>query len=137
MGLTRLQSFQGGAIGIQLHNQQYQLKGLSFNACTVGISISTVFTATIQGATFQNCDFGVDMGNVGSAGAVSLVDSSISSCNAAVQAPITNSGQNSLVIDGLTISDSTKGVKAPNGNILLSGGVPAGETWVLGNLWVK
>lgn len=99
----------------------------------MGISINHVYTATIQDSTFQNCNFGVDMGGVGSAGAVSLVDSSVSSCNAAVQAPVTNGAQNSLVIDGLTVSGA-KGVVEPSGTTLLNGGVSVGETWVLGNL---
>jgi glucan 1,3-beta-glucosidase len=93
-----------------------------------------VFLTTIQGASFQNCNFGVDMGQSGKAGMVSLVDSSVQACNAGVNAAVTNGAQNSLVIDGFSVGGGAAAVKAADGSTLLQGSVPAGQTWVLGNL---
>lgn len=131
--LTHGQSFNGGHYGIQLYNQQYMLKGLSFNGCNVGIYIESAYVVTIQGATFQNCDFGVDMGRAGVVGAVSIVDSSVSTCNAGVNAYVSGNGEGSLVLDNFQVSSVGAAVKSPSGATLLPGSVPAGQTWVMGN----
>ncbi|KAK2035873.1 pectin lyase-like protein [Colletotrichum somersetense] len=123
--------FEGGAIGIKVNGQQYQFKNLSFNGCNVGISIDHVWVAVVQGATFANCNFGIDMGR-DTAGAVSLVDSSVSACNAGVNNRVTGYGQNSLVIDNFQVTDATAVKSAADGSTLRSGSVPAGQTWVMG-----
>ncbi|CZR51994.1 related to exo-beta-1,3-glucanase [Phialocephala subalpina] len=127
-------SFIGGAIGIQLSNQQYNLKGLSFNGCSTGIYVDHVFVGTFQGLTFQNCNYGVDMSNSYNVGAVSLIDSSISSCNAGVYTAVTGNGEGSLVIDNFNVGSGVTAVKSSkDGSALLSGSVAAGSTWVMGN----
>ncbi|ORY68799.1 pectate lyase superfamily protein-domain-containing protein [Pseudomassariella vexata] len=125
-------SFTGGAIGILLKNQQYELKGLSFNGCNTGIKIDTVWVATFQDITFANCKYGIDMsGNA--TGAVSLVDSSINNCEAGVNAYVSGTGQGSLTIDNFQTDGGTTAVKSSEGNTLLQDSVPAGQTWVMGN----
>ncbi|EFQ29041.1 hypothetical protein CGRA01v4_11404 [Colletotrichum graminicola] len=123
--------FEGGAIGIKVNGQQYQFKNLSFNGCNVGISVDHVFVAVVQGATFANCNFGIDMGG-NTAGVVSLVDSSVSACNAGVNTRVTGYGENSLVIDNFQVTGSTAVKSAADGSTLRSGSVPAGQTWVVG-----
>ncbi|TVY60896.1 Glucan 1,3-beta-glucosidase [Lachnellula suecica] len=126
-------SFTGGAIGIQLSNQQYNFKGLSFNGCNVGIFIDHVFVGTFQGLTFQNCNFGVDMSSEFNVGAVSLIDSTISSCNAMVNVgQTTGNGEGSLVLDNVSVGSGVTTVKGSSGTIL-SGSVAGGSTWVMGN----
>ncbi|KLU86756.1 hypothetical protein MAPG_05766, partial [Magnaporthiopsis poae ATCC 64411] len=78
--------FEGGAVGIRLNSQQYQFKGLRFDRCTVGISVQHVFVGVVQDVSFSNCLYGVDMGARNSAGTMSVVDSSATSCRAAVNA---------------------------------------------------
>ncbi|GKT91010.1 exo-beta-1,4-gluconase [Colletotrichum tofieldiae] len=123
--------FEGGAIGIKVNGQQYQFKNLSFNGCSVGISVDHVYVAVVQGATFANCNFGIDMGR-NTAGVVSLVDSSVSACNAGVNNLVTGYGQNSLVIDNFQVTGATAVKSASDGSTLRSGSVPAGQTWVMG-----
>ncbi|KXX74005.1 Glucan 1,3-beta-glucosidase [Madurella mycetomatis] len=125
-------SFTGGAVGIQLANQQYMLKGLRFDGCDVGISVVRSHVTTIQGSSFTNCNYGVDVGGVDSTGAVSIVDSSVSRCNAGVNARVSGSGQGSLVLDGFAVSDAIA-VRSSSGATLLQGSVPEGQTWVMGN----
>lgn len=117
-----------------MRGQQYQFKNLSFNGCSVGIKIDHVFVAVVQGATFMNCNFGIDMsGN--EVGVVSLVDSKVQACNAAVNNAVTGNGANSLIIDNFQAADSTAVVKSSSdGSTLRSGSVPAGQTWVMGYL---
>lgn len=125
-------SFTGGAVGIQLANQQYMLKGLRFDGCSVGISVVRSHVTTIQGSSFTNCNYGVDVGGVDSTGAVSIVDSSVSRCDAGVNAHVSGSGQGSLVLDGFAVSDAIA-VRSSSGATLLQGSVPEGQTWVMGN----
>ncbi|KAF6845233.1 putative exo-beta-1,3-glucanase [Colletotrichum musicola] len=122
--------FEGGAIGIRVNGQQYQFKNLSFNGCNVGISVDHVYVAVVQGATFANCNYGIDMGR-DTAGVVSLVDSKVQACNAGVNNKVTGYGQNSLVIDNFQVTDATA-VKSSDGATLRSVSVPAGQTWVMG-----
>lgn len=81
-------SFTGGAIGLQLTNQQYMLKGLKFDGCSVGIFIQRSWVTTIQGCSFTNCNYGVETGVANATGSVSIVDSSVSKCTAGVNAHV-------------------------------------------------
>ncbi|KAH7346426.1 pectate lyase superfamily protein-domain-containing protein, partial [Rhexocercosporidium sp. MPI-PUGE-AT-0058] len=124
----------GGAIGIQLSNQQYNFKGLSFNGCNTGIYIDHTFVGTFQGLTFQNCNYGVNMSNGYNVGAISLIDSSVSSCNAGVYAAVTGNGEGSLAIDNFNFGSGVTAVKSSkDGSALLSGSIAPGSTWVIGN----
>ncbi|KAK3360165.1 pectate lyase superfamily protein-domain-containing protein [Lasiosphaeria hispida] len=125
-------TFTGGAVGLSLSSQQYLLKGLAFDGCETGVFFQESFVTTIQGATFANCRYGVDVGRSGSAGSVSIVDSSVSKCEAGVLAYVSGSGQNSLVLDGFDVSEAVA-VKSSTGATLLEGSVPVGQTWVMGN----
>ncbi|PVH87617.1 glycoside hydrolase family 55 protein [Cadophora sp. DSE1049] len=126
--------FNGGAIGIQLSNQQYNFKGLTFNGCNTGIYIDHIFVGTFQGLSFQNCNYGVDISNGYNVGAISLIDSSVSSCNDGVYTAVTGNGEGSLVIDNFNVGSGVTAVKSSkDGSALLSGSVAAGSTWVMGN----
>ncbi|KAK3378111.1 pectate lyase superfamily protein-domain-containing protein [Podospora didyma] len=126
-------SFTGGAIGIHLANQQYLLKGLSFDGCAVGIYMKISYVTTIQGCSFTNCQYGVDMGRNESAGSVSIVDSSVHKCNAGVNAFVSGNGQGSLVLDNFAVLEAVA-VKSSTGATLLEGSVPGGQVWLMGNI---
>jgi glucan 1,3-beta-glucosidase len=125
-------SFTGGAIGILLANQQYMLKGLTFDGCNVGIFIQRSFVSTIQGCSFSNCNYGVDMGAANSSGALSIVDSSVSRCTAGVSAYVSGNGEGSLVLDNFAVTDAVA-VVSSTGSTLREGAVPTGQVWVMGN----
>ncbi|KAK4153611.1 glucan 1,3-beta-glucosidase [Chaetomidium leptoderma] len=125
-------SFTGGAIGLQIANQQYMLKGLSFNGCGVGIFIVRSWVTTIQGCSFTDCNYGVDTATTNSTGTLSIVDSSVSRCTAGVNAYMSGDGQGSLVLDNFAVSDAVA-VKSSSGSTLLQGSVPDGKVWVMGN----
>lgn len=74
------------------------------------------------------------MSNSYNVGAVSLIDSTVSSCNAGVYAAVTGNGEGSLVIDNFSVASGVTAVKSSkDGSALLSGSVAAGSTWVMGN----
>ncbi|KAH8671305.1 pectate lyase superfamily protein-domain-containing protein [Xylariales sp. PMI_506] len=124
-------NFYGGAVGIQLWNQQYNFKALNFDGCGVGINIIMVYVATFQDITFSNCNFGIYTSNL--TGAISLVDSSVDNCNAGVNAYVSGGAQGSLVIENFQTDTSTVAVTSRDRRVLLQGSVPAGQTWVMGN----
>ncbi|KAL2196400.1 pectate lyase superfamily protein-domain-containing protein [Corynascus similis CBS 632.67] len=128
-------SFTGGAIGLRLANQQYMLKGLKFDGCNVGISVQGSMVSTVQGCSFTNCNYGVDMGAANSSGAMSIVDSSVSKCTAGVNAYVSGGGQGSLVLDNFAVSDAVA-VRTSSGETLRQDTVPSNQVWVLGNTQV-
>ncbi|KAH8893181.1 pectin lyase-like protein [Thozetella sp. PMI_491] len=124
-------TFTGGKIGLELSNQQYMLKGLSFDGSNTAIFFNNAFIATVQGASFKNCNIGIDIARSGSAGSVSVVDTT-SACHIGVSANVTGSGQGSLVLDNFAVTSGTA-VKSSTGSVVLEGSVPAGQTWMMGN----
>jgi glucan 1,3-beta-glucosidase len=48
-------SFTGGKYGINMNNQQYNVKSSTFNGCNVGIYVSHCFDCVFQGLDFVNC----------------------------------------------------------------------------------
>lgn len=67
-------------------------------------------------------------------GAISLIDSSISNCAVGVYTAETGNGEGSLVIDNFDVGFGVIAVKSSSsGKTLLSGSVPAGSAWVMGN----
>ncbi|KAK3373537.1 pectate lyase superfamily protein-domain-containing protein [Lasiosphaeria ovina] len=136
-------SFKGGAVGIELFNQQYLLKGLTFDGCATAIYVKTAYVVTVQGCAFSNCLYGVDMARTngtasaasdGVVGAVSVVDSSATNCAAGVNVLVSAQGQGgaSLVLDNFAVSNATA-VRSSTGSTLLAGAVAAGQAWVMGN----
>ncbi len=95
-------TFNGGVIGINFSNQQYMFKGITFNGCTTGILISGCFDCVFQGITFENCGTGLDMSN-GNSGSVVVLDSSAANVYIVINTAVESYGQNSLIIENLSI----------------------------------
>ncbi|KAI1850545.1 hypothetical protein JX266_003827 [Neoarthrinium moseri] len=125
-------TFKGGAVGIQLRNQQYNFKGLTFDGCGIGINITSVWVATFQDITFANCDYGINTSTA--VGAISVVDSSVSNCDAGVHAFVSGGGQGSLTLENFHSDSGTVAVKSLGGDVLLQDSVPAGQSWIMGNV---
>ena len=95
--------------------------------------MTSIYVGTLQDITFENCHYGVDLSASGSVGAISLVDSSISTCYVGVNTAVSGNGEGSLVIDNFDVGSGVIGVMSSSGSTLVSGSVPAGSTWVMGN----
>jgi glucan 1,3-beta-glucosidase len=133
--------FVGGAIGINMNNQQYNLKDCTFTGTTTGVQISHGFALVFQGFTFTNCDVGINAtaGDVGNVGSFALIDSSARSVRTVVLTKSQNvtsnstTGDDSVVIQNLRTSGVDSTVVA-GGITILKGDVP--ETWVYGNAYL-
>jgi glucan 1,3-beta-glucosidase len=133
--------FVGGAIGINMNNQQYSIKDCTFTGTTTGIYISHGFDIVFQGMKFTNCEVGVNAtdGGVGNVGSFALIDSVAQSVQSVVVTKSQNvgsetTGDDSVVIDNLQTSDVENTVVA-GGVTILKGSVPT--TWVYGNAYLQ
>ncbi|GAB5594024.1 hypothetical protein Unana1_08924 [Umbelopsis nana] len=134
--------FVGGAVGININNQQYNFKDITFTGCTTGIMISHGFDFVFQKMTFTDCKVGVNAttGGFGNVGSWSLVDSTADSVDIVVVTKSQNTSNNATTADDSIILDNlvTKNVGSTvvaGGTVLLKGSVP--KTWVYGNAYVK
>ena len=135
--------FEGGAIGLDFSNQQYSIKDVTFDGCGTAIQISHGFDMVFQGMQFTNCDVGINAtsGDVGNVGSYVLLDSVANSVNTLIMTKTqyvngsnSTSGDDSVVIDNLSVSNVGRTVVTGN-TTLLTGGVE--KTWVYGNAYTQ
>jgi glucan 1,3-beta-glucosidase len=134
--------FEGGAIGINMNNQQYNVKDCTFTDTTTGIYISHGFDIVFQGMEFTNCEVGINAtdGGEGNVGSFTLIDSTAQSVDTVIVTKSQNvatggtTADDSVVIDNLQTKNVGSTVVA-GGVTLLKGSVP--KTWVYGNAYLQ
>jgi glucan 1,3-beta-glucosidase len=133
--------FVGGSVGINMNNQQYNVKDCTFKGTTTGVYVSHVFALVLQRMKFNDCEVGVNAtnGGVGNVGSVALIDSIAQSVGTVIftkSQVIGNSttGDDSIVIDNLKTSNVGSTVTA-GGKKILTGSVP--NLWVYGNAYLR
>ena len=100
-----------------MSNQQYSLKGITFNGCGTVILVISAFDLVVQGMQFENCGTAIN-----AAGAMSLSVFDSTATNVGTVISMNNVGI-SVVIDNLETTNSGNTVVA-SGNTLLTGSVP-------------
>jgi glucan 1,3-beta-glucosidase len=93
--------FNGGAVGINFSNQQYNLNSLSFSGCTTGIIVNGCFDCVFQGLSFEYNSVAIDM-TAGGIGSIVILDSSAENTGTFVEADTESTGANSLVIENFS-----------------------------------
>ncbi|KAF2172022.1 glycoside hydrolase family 55 protein [Zasmidium cellare ATCC 36951] len=126
--------FNGGFVGLNMDNQQYEGKSLTFNGCTTGILVSHCYDCVFIDINFMNAEYGLDVSG-GNIGFVALLDSTASNINTAVRAAAPSTGDHSLVIENFVQGNSVANVVTANGNPVLNNNVQ-GQAWVWGNAYV-
>jgi glucan 1,3-beta-glucosidase len=139
--------FEGGAVGINFNNQQYNIKDVTFTGCATGILITHGFDVVFQGIEFNKCDIGINAtnGGVGNVGSYVLLDSAADTVDTLILtksqslAPSnttnsTTTGDDSVVIENLSVKNVPRTVVAGNETIL-TGDVRG--TWVYGNAYTS
>ena len=91
----------GGVIGINFSNQQYNLKGITFSGCTTGIKVSGCFDCVFQDLSFAYHSVAIDM-TAGGLGSIIVLDSTASNVGTFVAADAESTGANSLVIENFS-----------------------------------
>ncbi|RFU24725.1 hypothetical protein B7463_g11612, partial [Scytalidium lignicola] len=126
-------TFNGGATGINYSNQQYMFRGITFNGCTTGIYLQYCYDCVFQGVTFENCATGIDTTS-GNMGTITILDSSATNVGSVVSTAAEMTGQDSLIIENLSVGAGVAATVVAGGNTILTGSVT--ETWVYGNAYV-
>ena len=101
----------GGVIGINFSNQQYNLKGITFNGCTTGIKVSGCFDCVFQSLSFDYHSVAIDM-TAGGLGSIIVLDSTASNVGTFVAADAESTGANSLVIENFSAGSAVTHVRA-------------------------
>lgn len=140
-------TFNGGASGASMGNQQYTMRNLKFNNCKTGkfdVSKSgAVRTLTVEaiiqiwnwgwtyhGLSINNCGVGIDMtstdGSGGlNVGSVTLLDSTFINVPVAIRTAWTTTSNpataGSLVIENIALNNAPVAVQGPGGSTLLAG----------------
>jgi glucan 1,3-beta-glucosidase len=123
----------GGAVGIDMSNQQYMIKGVAFKFSTTGVKLSHCFDCIIQDCTFQDHSIAIDMSS-NSVGSLVVLDSSAQDVGTFVQTVVTGNGGSSLILENVQnngIGSAQTVMASGNSNPILSGNVA--DTWVMGN----
>lgn len=97
-------TFNGGAIGIEYNNQQFNFKSLTFNGCTTGIKIDNCFDCVLQNVQFTNCATGIDWTD-GSGGSIAVLDSGATSVGTAFALHAESTGQASFIIENFVATN--------------------------------
>ncbi|ORX38303.1 pectate lyase superfamily protein-domain-containing protein [Kockovaella imperatae] len=134
--------FNGGLVGINMNNQQYNVKDVKFVGCQTAILISHGFDLVFQGMNFESCQLGINAttGGMGNVGSVALIDSTATDVPTVLvtksqvdPSTKTTTGDDSIVIDNLVVNNVDVTVMAGSDTIL-TGSVP--NVWVYGNAYV-
>lgn len=136
--------FNGGNVGLNVGNQQFESLGLTFNGCQTAINQIWDWTWTYKGLSINNCGIGINMNGGGtsspSVGSVTVLDSTfvntptgISTVGSSSISPAT---AGSLLIDNTQFTNSPQAVVGPNGNVLLdTGSSTLVASWALGHTY--
>ena len=127
-------TFKGGAIGINVNNQQYEIASTSFTGCATGILVTSCFSYVFVDLSFQNSAVGIDMSS-NSAHSVTLLDSTASNIGTIVKTQATSTGDHSLVIENLSAQAGCSSIVSADGTKLLTESVSG--TWVYGNTYTS
>ena len=135
-------TFNGGAIGAFLGNQQFTSRNMVFNGCGTAIYMNFDWVWTFTTLSITNCDIGLDMTSGGfdnqATGSVLVLDSIISAATGVVTpyTPGYSSPQSSgtLVLENVDLTGSSVGVANSGGRVILAGGQYI-QSFAQGNAW--
>ena len=125
-------TFKGGAVGINVSNQQYEIASTSFTGCTTGILVTSCFSCVFVGLSFRDGEVGIDMSSKG-AHSVTLIDSTASNIGTIIKTQAASTGDHSLVIENLSAQAGCSSVVSAESTKLLTESVS--NTWVYGNTY--
>ncbi|KAI1166190.1 glycoside hydrolase family 55 protein [Nemania serpens] len=137
-------TFNGGATGASMGNQQYTMRNLVFNNCKTGIIQLWNWGWTYSNLKFNNVGTGIDISAPGadntlSVGSAIILDSSFTNAQVAVKTAYTSGTApdtaGSLILENVSISGVGTAVQGPSGT-LLGGGSTTIAGWGQGHQYV-
>lgn len=132
-------SISGGAVGIRLNNQQYAMRAVSFDGVKTGILVQHIFTLSLQGMKFKNCEVGINFTATpkSSVGSLILIDSEADATETLIVSQHTENADGSIVIENLGLKGVAKTISDPHGAIVLAGSIHSSriESYLQGNVY--
>ena len=126
-------TFNGGVVGINLNNQQYEIKTATFSGCTTGIYIAHCYSCLFFDITFEYNNIGIDM-SFRHDQSVVLLDSSASNVGTVINTLAEQTGNSSLIVENFLAGSGLRSVVTASGASILSDSVSG--TWVYGNSYI-
>jgi len=123
-------TFNGGLIGANVGNQQFTMRGLTFNNCVTAISHFWSWGWTYIGLSINNCGTGIDIsaGGAGSqqVGSIIVIDSKITNTGTGFKTAydstsVTGYTNGSMILENVVLSGVTTGIQGPHGTLLAGG----------------
>ncbi len=119
-------TFNGGATGASMGNQQFTMRNLVFNNCVTAIIHLWDWGWTYVGISINNCKTGIDMSALNNGaittGSVTLIDSSFTNVATGILTAWSSSSSpataGSLVIENVALNNVPVAVKGPSGTLL-------------------
>ena len=127
-------TFNGGFVGINMQNQQYEIKSVTFNGCTTGILVTQCFDCVFVNLSFTNVATGIDMTEQGSGGSIVVIDSTASHAGTGIATLSETTGILSLVVENFLAGTGLTNTVTASGQTALTGSVT--DSWVYGNSYV-
>ena len=124
--------FNGGHTGINLSNQQYEIKSVSFNRCTIGILVSGCFVGVLIGLSFTDTGTGIDM-SLDGGHSLSLLDSTAANTGTVIKTRSSTTADHSLVIEKFEAGPGLTSVVLADERVVLAGSVT--DTWTYGRIY--
>jgi glucan 1,3-beta-glucosidase len=134
-------TFNGGLIGANVGNQQYTMRGLTFNNCVTAINQLWSWSWTYIGLSINNCGTGIDISAVGAGaqtvGSITVIDSTITGTTTAFKTVYDSTSANgytngSMILENIVLSNVGTAVEGPSGT-LLAGGSTTIAAWGQGH----
>jgi len=138
--------FNGGRQGMQLANQQYTMRNLTFNNMTTAINQLFNWGWTYKGLTVNNCSVAINMTNGApnalNVAGVTVIDSTWTNTSIGVLTGRTTgsmpSAAGSLILENVRLNNVRTAVQATTGAVYLAGttGSTTIDAWVQGNAYL-
>ncbi|KAL1888751.1 hypothetical protein Sste5346_009377 [Sporothrix stenoceras] len=138
-------TFEGGAIGASLGNQQFTMRNLAFDSCVTAINQLWDWGWTYYGLDIKNCVVGLNISSGGSSaqsvGSITVFDSAFTSVNVAVvSAYVPNVSQpttaGSIILENIVANQVPVIVQTPDGNLLTGGAAVTVAAWGQGHQYI-
>jgi glucan 1,3-beta-glucosidase len=123
-------TFNGGATGASMGNQQYTMRNFKFNNCKTAIIQIWDWGWTYAGLSINNCQVGIDMSAGGAnnkldVGSVTLIDSTFTNVGVAILTAWSTTSNpataGSLIMENISLNNVPVAVKGPSGTMLAGG----------------
>ncbi|KAJ7777560.1 exo-beta-1,3-glucanase [Mycena maculata] len=136
--------FNGGAFGMNVGNQQFTVRNVTFNNAATAIEMVWNWGWTFQGVTINNCQVGFGLTSGGgtttqTAGANTIIDATVTNTPIFVQTSTASGGTvigaGSLVLNNIQLNNVPTAVGVAGGAVVLAGGTTTIASWGQGNVY--